>query len=199
MATQICVALSGLRSVAAPPTSEVELDIDGPSNFQLSFGTFVGQGSAGSQTLTTRSMNSVNGYLLIGHKSGYITPFLIGSYGFSEQSTDSSRVSGTNISGSGLSAGAGLRLNLGSLFLSGAYLPIGAFTLSRKTVDGQKVSYGDPHDVLIFIGYSFESLSAFVVHRSTGFSKTSIGTTTIANGDDKILATSVGGGIEWSF
>lgn len=95
--------------------------------------------------------------------------------------------------------GIGLRFNVGSVFLSGAYLPTGTLELSRQTSDGQKVSYTDPSDVLAFLGYAFESFSAFAVYRSTSFSRVSVGTNGTSLNSDKLVATSLGGGIEWSF
>lgn len=92
-------------------------------NFQTSVGTCclsTGYMSSKGNTIVSRTLNAASGYILLGHKSGYLTPFLIGDFVAAVQATDSSRVSGTNLSGYGVSGGVGLAAHWGQFYLSGA-------------------------------------------------------------------------------
>lgn len=200
--------LSASSANAAPlkpaPAAEINYeDYDGSekSSFRFSTGAYASTGTIGSKnnTIATRSVNSATGFLQLGHKSGYIIPFLRAEYGASVQSTDSSKVAGTNMSGAGYGIGAGLLISIGNFTVGGAFMPYGEYDLSSKTVDGNQVKYSDPIVWFVSAGYSFDSLSIFLVQKYTEFSRTTTGAVSTSLGDDKLSHNSFGGGIEWTF
>lgn len=203
----IVVAIFLPHSISAAPRSpppEISFsDYDGgeKSSFRLSVGAYASTGTIGSKnnTIATRTVNTATGYIQLGHKSGYIIPFLRAEYGASVQSTDSSRVSGTNMSGAGYSIGAGLMFKVDSFNLGGAFMPFGSYDLSSKTLDGSQVTYSDPSVWLVSASYSFDSLSIFLVQKFTEFSGLRTGAVATSLGDDKLSHNSLGGGIEWTF
>jgi hypothetical protein len=212
----LCAAVSGTMlfakaAFAAPPTpassaaaAEISYqDYYGSekSSFRFSAGAYASTGTIGSKnnTILSRTVNSATGFLQIGHKSGYIIPFLRAEYGASVQSTDSSKVAGTNMSGAGYGVGAGLLIAVGSFNLGGAFMPFGEYDLSAKTLDGSQVKYSDPSVWLISAGYSFDSLSVFLVQKFTEFSRTTTGAVSSSLGDNKLSHSSLGGGVEWTF
>lgn len=167
----------------------------------FSVGGYVTQGSMSSKggTLASRTLNSATGYILLGHQSGYLMPFLFADYGTSVQSTDALRVSGTNLSGNGYSAGAGLRGSLGSIFLAAGYLPFGTYALTAKTQTGLEVSYSNPTAWILFAGYEFESAAIFLVHKQSEFSDSTTGPISGSLGSDRLYHQMVGLGVEWAF
>lgn len=171
------------------------------SRFHFSTGMYLSTGSVGSKSgsVASRTVNSATAFLQLGHESGYITPFLIAQYSGLAQSTDSSRVSGTNMSGVGYDIGGGLQFAIESFYISAAYLPWGAYDLTSKTSTGNQVSYSDPSIWMFAAGYKFGSFSFFVVQKFAEFSRSQTGVVTASLGDDKLQHGSTGGGVEWNF
>ncbi len=205
----LCCAILHASPVTAAPakpasTSEInpdELDDGEKSNFRFSTGAYVSAGTIGSKnnTVASRSVSSATGFLQLGHKSGYITPFMRVEYGTSAQSTDSSKVGGTNMGGAGYGIGVGLLVSFGKFGIGGAYMPFGEYDLSAKTVDGNQVKYSEPSVWLVSTGYDFDSLSVFLIQKFTEFSRTTTGDYTTSLGDDKLSHNSFGVGVEWAF
>lgn len=170
-------------------------------NFQSSIGTYVSSGfmSSKNNTIASRTLNSAAGFVQLGHKSGYLMPFLIGDFSAAIQATDSSKVSGTNLSGYSLSAGVGLAARWAQFYISAGYLPFGTYDLTAKTTDGLSVQFSSPVAGLVFVGYEFQAYTAYFVHKYVEYSAMTAGPTTTSLGEDKLVAVSYGGGIAWTF
>jgi hypothetical protein len=144
-----------------------------------------------------RNINTVAGYVQLGVTSGFLTPFLFAEYSSSEQSTESGAVGGTNMSGRGYLFGPGIRIDMGKVFLSAIFTPLGSYGLSRQTAAGEATNYLEPSGGLLKLGYTFKSFMIFGMMRYLEYSRVVIGNTSTDINSNKVVHSSNGGGIQW--
>ena len=145
--------LAGKKNSAPSSSSSGSSSNSGGSQtgLRMAIGLSAGSGTTKDQqgAIASRAVNSIAIESHLGFKSRYFEPFVYGNYEYAQQATAAAIVSNTNLSGLGYIAGAGVALDFSVISLTAAYLFIGSFTPTQKTVTGQSTTYSSP------LGYRF--------------------------------------------
>lgn len=175
------------------------------TRFWFAAGAAASVGTIGNKTNSIKVRNMTTGSIFaqVGLKSGFVIPYLYGELAQSEQSTEASTVDNTNMSGLSQLAGLGLRLNMGAVYLSGTYIPIGQYALSRSTASNENSIYIEPMGYVVHAGFTVNWMNFFIQFKQIEYSKQRVGNRITDLGDNKILQQDAGagfqGGLTWAF
>lgn len=159
-------------------------------------------GSMGTknQSIEGRTMNSGAGFLQLGYSFGNWTPYLAGEYLVASQATKANQVSNSNLGGEGYVVSAGVRFDLGWLFFAGEFAPHGVYQVKTPTVNSETSTYEKPLGGIATIGVRFKGgLEGILRYRVMEYQSNVISNRTFDLGQNPMVQSFVGAGLQWKF